>query len=228
MRQTLEVPSPDKQVPPVIDEVGRRVRSMRLEQGLTLDKFSQHSGVSRRTIISLEAGEANVSLGTLDKLARALGTTFGQLVSEREAAPLVAERFGEVSPIWQDEAGSSARLLVSYKSLTGAEMWSWELAPGARYDADPDPPGSEECLLVSAGTLHVVVEGTVYPLSAGSYLRLPSDRNYSYVNPTATTVAFTRLVTNPGKRTVEPVGSDGSARPADVTGPADLTGPAEV
>jgi transcriptional regulator with XRE-family HTH domain len=201
MRQTLPVPASDKPVPPVIEEVGRRVRGIRLDQGLTLDKLSRDSGVSRRTIISLEAGEANVSLGILDKLAHALGTTFGQLVSEREALPLVAERFGEVSPIWQDEAGSSARLLVSYTSLSGAEMWSWELAPGARYDADPDPPGSEECLLVSAGTLHVEVDGTCYPLASGSYLRLPSDRNYSYVNPAgAATVSFTRLVTNAASR----------------------------
>jgi transcriptional regulator with XRE-family HTH domain len=194
---------------------------MRLDQGLTLDKLSRQSGVSRRTIISLEAGEANVSLGTLDKLALALGSTFGELVTEREAAPFVAERFGEVSPIWQDDAGSSARLLVSYASLSGAEMWSWELAPGARYDADPDPPGSEECLLVSAGTLHVEVEGRCYPLASGSYLRLPSDRNYSYVNPTAITVAFTRLVTNTATRNVGafeasgPAGSPGEAGPAE-------------
>lgn len=196
MRQTLHVPSADKLVPPVIKEVGRRVRGMRLGQSLTLDQLSRDSGVSRRTIISLEAGEANVSLGILDKLAHALGTTFGNLVAEREAAPLVAERFGERSPIWQDEAGSSARLLVSYASLSGAEIWTWELAPGARYDADPDPPGSEECLLVSAGTLHVEVEGTCYPLASGSYLRLPSDRGYSYFNPTDTTASFARFVTN--------------------------------
>ena len=195
MGKDVRVASTGNRHSALLEEVGRRARHLRLDKHLTLDELSQLSEVSRRTIISLEAGEANVSLGTLDKLARALGTNFGSLVSERRPEALVSEPFGDVSPIWQDVDGSSARLLVAYTSIAGAEMWSWELAGGARYDADPDPPGSEELILVSAGLLHIEVDGELLTMSAGSYLRLPSDRSYSYVNAGPDTVSFTRLVT---------------------------------
>lgn len=194
MGQDDKVTSPVSQYSSLLGEVGRRCRRLRLDKRLTLDELGQLSGVSRRTIISLEAGEANVSLGILDKLARALGTDFGSLVSDRQTEPLVSESFRQVSPIWQDHTGSSARLLVSYSKPTGAEMWSWELTGGARYDADPDPPGSEELILVSSGVLNIEVDGERYPVSTGSYLRLPSDRHYSYVNTGVEPVSFTRLV----------------------------------
>jgi transcriptional regulator with XRE-family HTH domain len=38
------------------------------------------SGISRRTIINLEAGEANISLAGLDRLAEALGASLVDLV----------------------------------------------------------------------------------------------------------------------------------------------------
>jgi transcriptional regulator with XRE-family HTH domain len=199
----------------LLEEVGRRARRIRTDKHLTLDELSKLSGVSRRTIISLEAGEANVSLGILDKLARALGTDFGSLVSERETEPMVSESFTEVSPIWQDETGSSARLLVSYANPTGAEMWSWELTGGARYDADPDPPGSEELILVSSGVLHVEVGGERYPIAAGSYLRLPSDRHYSYVNVAVEPVSFTRLVATRAPTSPPPIDPSSSAAPPE-------------
>ena len=204
MGQDKKVTSPVSPHSPLLGEVGRRSRRLRLDKRLTLDELSQLSGVSRRTIISLEAGEANVSLGTLDKLARALGTDFGSLVSDRQAEPLVSEAFRQVSPIWQDDAGSSARLLVSYAKPTGAEMWSWELTCGARYDADPDPLGSEELILVSSGVLNIEVDGERYPVSTGSFLRLPSDRHYSYVNTGVDPVSFTRLVINGPAQSVAP------------------------
>src|SRR5487761_1533861 len=58
-------------------DVGLRARSLRLQRQLTLDELSTLSGGSRRMIALLEAGEANPSLGTLDKLSRALGVDFG-------------------------------------------------------------------------------------------------------------------------------------------------------
>jgi transcriptional regulator with XRE-family HTH domain len=175
--------------------VGRRARALRVQRQLTLDELSALSGVSRRTITLLEAGEANASLATLDKLARALGTDFGSLVTDRPVAPLVPEASGEVAPVWQDGLGSSARLLVAYPARTTTELWQWELAGGARYQAEPDPPGSEELIWVSAGGLVIDVEGEELALGAGGYLRLPSDRQYAYVNPGPGKTTFVRVVT---------------------------------
>jgi len=172
----------DVQVTPLSRAVGERARALRQERRLTLDELSTRSGVSRRMIALLEAGEANPSLGTLDKLARALGVDFGSLVVSPPAAPLVPGTAERLPPVWEDGRGSSARLLVSRSGMARAELWQWELVPGARYEAEPDPPGSEEVLVVWSGHVVVEVGGNRLELGEGSYLRLPSDRPYAYLN----------------------------------------------
>jgi transcriptional regulator with XRE-family HTH domain len=185
-------------VPPALFQaVGVRVRSLRLERQLTLDELSTRSGVSRRMIALLEAGEVNPSLGTLDKLAGALGTDFVSLVAARQVAPLVAKSSREVVPVWGDGLGSTARLLASKPGAGTIELWQWELAPGSRYEAEPDPPDSEEMILVSTGRLVIEVGEDRFSLASGGYLRLPTDRPYAYANTGKTRARFIRVIASP-------------------------------
>jgi transcriptional regulator with XRE-family HTH domain len=177
----------------LLQAVGTRARSLRHDRHLTLDELSARSGVSRRMIALLEAGEANPSLGTLDKLARALGVDFGSLVTFHTAAPLVPGEGEGVEPVWEDGLGSSARLLVSRAGTARAELWQWELVAGGRYQGEADPPGSEEIIVVSSGDLVVEVGGQHLELGDGGYLRLPSDRPYAYVNAGPAPARFVRV-----------------------------------
>jgi transcriptional regulator with XRE-family HTH domain len=177
--------------------IGARVRARRLDQHLTLDALSARSGVSRRMITMLEAGETNASLGTLDKLARALELDFAMLVAVRPVPALTPETARSVEPVWHDDRGSSARLLDSRPAARVVELWQWELAGSARYDAVADPPGSEELLFVDAGRLVVEIDHARYTLEEGQYLRLPTDRPYAYVNQEPRAARFTRVVVIP-------------------------------
>lgn len=181
----------------LIRSVGLRVRELRRESHLTLDELSEQSGVSRRMITMLESGEANVSLGTLDKLARALGCDFYAMITGGSIAPLTPGASREVEPLWEDGRGSTARLLISQPRAGSTELWQWELAPAARYQGEADPPGSEEIILVSEGQLVVEASGERFPLEAGAYLRLPTDRPYGYTNPGTSAVRFVRVVVTP-------------------------------
>lgn len=55
-------------------DVGRRVAELRAERGLTQEQLAEHLEVSTRWIQSIEAGDENLGLGTLAKLATALKT----------------------------------------------------------------------------------------------------------------------------------------------------------
>lgn len=177
--------------------VGERVRALRLERGLTLDELAARSGVSRRLITLLEAGQANSSLGTLDKLARALGIGFGALVLPKPPPLLVAEVPAQVAPIWEDGKGSSARLLLSQSRSGQVELWRWELARGCRYDAEADQPGSEETVVAISGRLWVEVGDGSFLLGPGAYLRLPTDQRYSYVNKGRGPAIFVAVMLGP-------------------------------
>lgn len=54
------------------DGIGREIREARLSLGWTQHQLAQEAGVSRPTIARVEIG-GNISTGTLEKVAKALG-----------------------------------------------------------------------------------------------------------------------------------------------------------
>jgi transcriptional regulator with XRE-family HTH domain len=173
----------------VLAHVGSNVHRFRTAANLSQAALADRSGISRRTIIKLESGEANISLTGLDHLADALGLTFVDLV----AAP--AAPHADISELaWTGLPGSSAVLLASVPASKDAQLWAWVLEPGDRYDAEPDPEGWSELLLVSEGSIRVEQERGDVTLAAGDHLAFGTDQQYSYVNDGDHSARFTRVV----------------------------------
>jgi XRE family transcriptional regulator, aerobic/anaerobic benzoate catabolism transcriptional regulator len=66
--------------------LGDRVRAWRTEQGMTRKTLAEASGVSERYLAQLEAGEGNISVLLLRKVARAMGVPVENLVREEALA----------------------------------------------------------------------------------------------------------------------------------------------
>ena len=62
-------------------DFGRRLRSLRLERGLSQERLGELASLDRTYISQAEAGRRNVTLVTIDKLAKALGVDAAVLVS---------------------------------------------------------------------------------------------------------------------------------------------------
>jgi transcriptional regulator with XRE-family HTH domain len=59
--------------------VGRRTRELRQRSGLTQEDMMSH-GFERRYYQRIEAGQVNLSIKSLNKLAKAFGTTASELL----------------------------------------------------------------------------------------------------------------------------------------------------
>jgi transcriptional regulator with XRE-family HTH domain len=178
-----------------VAHLGEQVRARRRDAGMTVQQLADASGVSRRMLTQIELGQANPSLVTVDKVARALATDFASLARETQAEPLVVNAPGGAAGIWSSAAGSRAALQVATTQRPAAELWDWTLQPHDHYDAEPDPPGSEELFLVLSGTLTITAEGLApVRLGPGTSARLASDRRYTYENRTGRPVRFVRVV----------------------------------
>lgn len=174
----------------VLAHVGANLRRLRAAAGLSQAGLADRSGISRRTIIKLEAGDANISLSGLDRLADALNATFVDLV----AAP-AAPRSHIEEVAWRGPAGDSvAVLLASAPASTEAQLWTWTLGAGDRYDAEPDPVGWHELILVTDGGIRIEREDGDVDLAAGEHAAFPSAQRYSYVNTGSTAARFVRVV----------------------------------
>src|SRR5918995_1080261 len=65
--------------------VSKNLRTLRTERGMSQTRLAEASGLSRRMIAAIENGAANVSLGTVDRLAAALDVTFTRMVRNPDA-----------------------------------------------------------------------------------------------------------------------------------------------
>jgi len=68
-----------------LSRLGDRVRAWRTENGMTRKTLSKASGVSERYLAQLEAGEGNISVLLLRKVAHAMGVPVENLVREDAA-----------------------------------------------------------------------------------------------------------------------------------------------
>lgn len=72
---------------------GKAVRAVREELGWTQEDLAERSGLSRPYIVRIEAGERNLTMNTVDRVAKALGRTTSELY--RLAEGLEGEEAGQ-------------------------------------------------------------------------------------------------------------------------------------
>lgn len=171
----------------VLTHVARNLRELRQAAGLSQQQVADRAGLSRRMIVGLEGGETNISLAKLSRVADALGVGFGRIVGVPGATTPQA--------VWRGRsAGTRAMLLGTVPCVREAEFWSWAIAPGERYVAEPDPAGYREAVLVIEGTLSLELAAGVEEVAAGGFAVYRSDQDYSYVNRAAEPLRFMRAV----------------------------------
>lgn len=177
--------------PQFVTRIGGRIRELRKQRGWTVQQLAGASTVSRRMLTQIELGQANPSLATVDRVARALDTDFAALALPDGD---VAGGETEGTLVWQAPGGSAALLLGATQDPR-AELWRWTLAPGERYDAEPDRPGAQEIHHVLAGRLTLALETGPRTLGPGQSAVIASDQQYAYLNEEAEPVVFMRVVT---------------------------------
>ena len=65
---------------PKIRKIGKRVRELREQRGLTKEQLAFENDLSKPTIIRIERDEFDPKLSTLIKLANGLGVTLSDIV----------------------------------------------------------------------------------------------------------------------------------------------------
>jgi DNA-binding XRE family transcriptional regulator len=65
-------------------ELGRKIRHVRERKGLTQGELAKRLGISRASVVNIEAGRQHTPLHLLWKLAEMLGTELTSLIPSRE------------------------------------------------------------------------------------------------------------------------------------------------
>lgn len=71
-------------MPTLRQQLGRAVRRLRAAKGYSQESFADACHLHRTYMGSIERGERNISLDNIERIAKTLGLTAGQLLLEAE------------------------------------------------------------------------------------------------------------------------------------------------
>ncbi|HTE64935.1 MAG TPA: XRE family transcriptional regulator [Candidatus Binatia bacterium] len=145
------------------DELGRRIRTLRTERGLTLTGLAARVGITRSFLSSVERGIAYPSLLVLRSIAAALEVPVFMLFTAPEANGMVVRK-GARKAIRPPGAAVSYEL-VSPDLRRKIEMIIVRLKPGL--DSAAMAHEGEECALVLHGRVAITVGDVEYELDEG-------------------------------------------------------------
>lgn len=159
--------------------VARNVKRLRAERKLSMAALAGASGLSKQTVSKIEQGEGNPTLGTLEAIAMALGTSARALITEWGSSIRVQSSAGAN---WVETNNGDVRML---EQLYGS---GYVRSVIVRLEASLPGPAAEP---LSSGALHQVYvisgEAEVGPigqtvvLTTEDYVKFPADLPHMFV-----------------------------------------------
>lgn len=152
-----------------LEPVGKKIKKVRLEKKLTLERLANETGFAVDYLKELEAGKIIPPVGTLLSLSRALGMDSGLLLQEQEA--VLKDRV---------EAYTKRTENYAYKTLTpGAEnkhlkAFLVTIDPLAEHHGVGYLHEGEEFVYLLRGCIEVIVGENVNRLNANDSLHFNS------------------------------------------------------
>jgi transcriptional regulator with XRE-family HTH domain len=162
--------------------VGANLRRLRVKRGLSLEKLSRASSVSRAMLGQIELGQSTPTINVLWKIARALGVPFSALISNRAAGRTTVMPAERAKVLTSHDGAFSSRALFPFDEARTVEFYELRLSPLSVEKADPHPPGTVENLVVNAGALEMTVGADRHLLAKGDSILFEADVPHQYRN----------------------------------------------
>lgn len=175
--------------------IGERIRMIRRDHGLSIRELARLAEVSTGLISQVERGINDPSLQTARAIAKALQTPLFDFFQEAKQADLAVVR-----------ANSRMALRSPHGDLTyqrvspgtgSLEMLEGRLSPRSASSEEAWSHPSEECVVVTAGTLVVEVSGEAQRLETGDSCYFNSRLPHRYLNDTKELARFFLAITPP-------------------------------
>jgi transcriptional regulator with XRE-family HTH domain len=106
-----------KQQDPLDIEVGRRVRALRLEKGMSQEKLGNQLALTFQQIQKYENGTNRIGSGRLQRIAQILGVSVSALYPDPVPAGRTSQEVAELI-----DTGSTLRLLRAYSRMRSPSL----------------------------------------------------------------------------------------------------------
>lgn len=149
--------------------LGRRVRRIRQEKGLTLKQVEERVGVSATHISEIERGNTSPTVRALERIARALGVRSSHLIDIPPLPVLRVQHPEDRRPLQMDRGAVTLDPLTDRCAHSDLSLFVATIGSGAHVIAGPGHEGEEFCYVIE-GIVEVVTNGTSHVLRMGDSL----------------------------------------------------------
>ena len=162
--------------------VGRNLRRLRTQRGLSLERLAKASGVSRAMLGQIELGQSAPTINVIWKIARALGIPFSALISTTAQSGTRLLRAQQSKRLSSHDGSFVSRALFPFDEPRRVEFYELRLAGGAVEVADAHPPGTMENLVVTTGSVRIDRGEEQHLLQQGDAILFEADVAHVYRN----------------------------------------------
>ena len=136
-------------------DIGKRVRELRVRNGLTLEELASRTELTKGYLSQLERNLSSPSIQTLEDLTEALGTSMAEFFAEEQEEQIV---FGTKDAFVDEEDDRTIHWIVPNARKNAMEPVILVLKPGAE-SKHIDPHEGEEFGYVLKGRLMLCIDG---------------------------------------------------------------------
>jgi transcriptional regulator with XRE-family HTH domain len=170
---------PDGDLTPI---VAANLRRLRVKRGLSLERLSRASGVSRAMLGQIELGQSTPTINLLWKVSRALNVPFSTLITDSSAkSTTVMPRVG-AKLLSSADGQFISRALFPFNAARTTEFYELRLLAHGLERAEAHAPGTTENLVVASGALEVRVGKGCHRLGVGDAIFFEADAPHEYQN----------------------------------------------
>ncbi|WP_028399946.1 helix-turn-helix domain-containing protein [Ectobacillus panaciterrae] len=179
---------------PIQDIIANNLINLRKSRGLSLDKVSELTGVSKAMLAQIEKGKSSPTVSTLWKIANGLQVSFS--VFMKEDKPQVTKiNIEQLTPIIDDDGNYLGYSFFSYHPEKKFEIYIVNLKPGFTHQAQTHL--GEEYILIKEGELTLDLQGEKHVLASGDAIQFTGTTPHSYINSSEELASFFLLMYYP-------------------------------
>jgi transcriptional regulator with XRE-family HTH domain len=162
--------------------LGRRIRQIRIEKGLTLKQIEARVGISATHVSEVERGRTSPTVGALARIAEALGVRPSHLIDFPIGRHRTVTRHGQRHQLTMPDRRADSEILVPSDPAAEISVFHVTLAPGFPDGVPGEARTGDKIFHILEGEVDVMVADKVHRLVAGDTIHFRSNHAHRLVN----------------------------------------------
>ena len=162
--------------------VGERIRQLRLGLGMSVRTLAAKTGFSPSLISQAENGQVTPSIGSLERIAMALGVSLSKFFAEPETSAVGLVRASARQKLTSTWSPVSIEALAPLDGSGMLEPVMITMAPGGRSGKYPAALGGEKFALIFEGEVTLTLGEKVYVLRHGDAITFTPANEHQWDN----------------------------------------------